>query len=164
MIKDREFTFVKSYVEYGEENKTFVYSVSQVHEGKAVFSFANIERFSKWHMYTDFSIEIQHAVISFDGQEKELKIYTSEDGREHLLDVGPVSGNVKIEVSIKTLSCEESYKIIKKMYLNSLAHIEQLIISERELQSENNTYKNILNSRKWRFIRQIEKVYEKIVR
>lgn len=170
MSERRIITSVKSYIEYGVDNKKFSYSVSMIEDGMAKFRFSISEENCIWHMFSDFNLEIVKASLVTKENEIPLSIYLSEDNREYLADLKNIAGNIEIIISIKNLSKDESYTLLKNSYMNSLAHIDQLMISERNLLSERgqlldikNRYDEILGSRKWKVVRNIELLYEKIL-
>ena len=146
-------THLKSYIVYEENgHRCMLYAIGSVDHGECVFLFA-VPGAGKyqWRMNTDFSLKISEIVCK-GRNEIPVEVSDSEDGQE-CVAVFEVQNaqDIQIACEVESMSIRDTVQHLRSEYSNRLAHIEQLLQSERDLtakvQSLNQEIQWITNER-----------------
>ena len=139
-MKDNDrmvLTTLKSYLAFcanGQSHK--VYSVADVKNSICEFTVC-VPQAGKcqWHMNTDFSIQLTNLVCLCDGV-LDSKIRLSDDAREIIAEFDVLNPcQIAVRCQVDALNSEQKLQAIKAEYGNRVAHIAQLMQSERDLQA-----------------------------
>ena len=148
MNGDQIMTSCKSYLEFVTQGALGqLYAISRIEEGRARFRFDLPEKCERiqWIVTTDFEAEVEDVNCTWNGQPVKIeRNYAQDDNGKcaYNLFQTPAEGKIEVTCRIYKLPADQALNKLRDVYRNKQAHIEQLLDSERKLQSQIQQFEN----------------------
>lgn len=135
-------TSCKSYLEFISQGLLEqAYSIAEIENTQARFEFDLPKKSAqvRWIIETDFELAVDNVICTHNGHTVRIERNSNQINAGKCvydLFLPPEAGKVEIDCHVYKIPIEQAFEDIRQLYQNELAHVEQLIESERTLQSQ----------------------------